>query len=458
RNVAILYFLNSLGAVAGSALGGFFFVPMIGLSSSMTIAAAVNLALGVGVLVLSRLKVILPAAGTAEEDERPRTFSERQVTIAVAAAGVSGAASMIFEIGWVRLLIPVVGSSTYSFSLMLIAFISGITIGSWIASWIITRAKNLFTLLALCQFGVVLSLALTLPLYGRIPYAFWHLSALLDRTEATYPVFLTMEFALCLALMIVPTIFLGMNLPIASRIATRNVAVLGRSVGNVFSINTLGTVLGSLVGGLVLIPAIGVKHTIEVGLALNAGLVLLIRFHDAGSGTSRRNAWAGATLGVLAGYFMISPAWSQSVSLSGVFRLLSGTTPPPADYRTFVEQYGTKDVLFYKEGSSATVAVIGHGTGTTRQNILIVNGKPDASSRGDLPSQILIGQLPMLLHPRPHEAFVVGLGSGVTLGSVLTHDVQSVDCAEISPEVVEASAFFNEHNHRPLSDPRVTLR
>ncbi len=79
------------------------------------------------------------------------------------------------------------------------------------------------------------------------------------------------------------------------------------------------------------------------------------------------------------------------------------------------------------------------------------------SSIGDLPTQVLLGQVPMMFHPQPDTVLVIGLGSGVTVGSVLTHPVKLVESVEISPEVVAASKYFEHVNNRPLADPRVRL-
>jgi spermidine synthase len=457
RNIAILYFLNSFGAVAGSLLAGFFFIRILGLSTTVYIAGIVNLLIGGVAVLLSmvRLEQEVPLPGEIEEPEI--LFPRRQIMIAVAVAGISGLAAMIYEVTWVRLLIPVLGSSTYSFSLMLVAFISGITIGSFIVSSLVQRVKNLSALLAWCQVAIVLSMLATLPLYERIPYEFWKAASILTRSDATYPIFLTIQFLFGFALMIIPTIFLGMSLPIATRIASRGIRVLGKSVGNVFAINTLGTVIGSLVAGLVLIPLIGIKHTIEFGIACNLCAGFLILFF---SGTVQRRQIAIAIPIVLCAaifYMIFVPTWNRNVMLSGVFRRINSNAECPSDYNEFVNQTGITNILYYKEGAAATVGVIEGRHGTENQKVLIVNGKPDASSKGDLPTQVLLGQLPCFIHPNPQNALVIGLGSGVTVGSVLTHPVQHVDCVEISPEVVEASAHFNEMNHRPLSDPRTTL-
>ncbi|MBI3578499.1 MAG: fused MFS/spermidine synthase, partial [Ignavibacteriales bacterium] len=194
KNVATLYFLNSFGAVGGSLLAGFFFVPLTGLKATIYSAAVVNILIGLAALLLARLRFEQAQESPVTEEQTITEFNSTEVTIAVAVAGLSGLASMIYEVSWVRLLIPVLGSSTYSYSLMLVAFIAGITIGSWIVSIGFEKIKNVFGFLALCQLGVGLTLAVTLPLYGRIPYYFWHIASSLARSETTYPVYLTIQF------------------------------------------------------------------------------------------------------------------------------------------------------------------------------------------------------------------------------------------------------------------------
>lgn len=254
--------------------------------------------------------------------------------------------------------------------------------------------------------------------------------------------------------MIIPTIFLGMSLPVATRIASRGINVLGKSVGNVFAVNTLGTVIGSLLAGLVLIPLIGVKHTIEIGIAcnlLNGTLILLFV-----NTLSHRKTFTviSALVVVVVMYLVFIPNWNRGVMLFGVFRQIHSNFPVPASYSEFESRINLANkILYYKEGTSATIGVVE----TFEQRILVVNGKPDASSKTDLPTQLLCGQLPCLLHKNPQRVLVVGLGSGVTVGSVLTHPVKRVDCVEIAPEVVEASFQFNGVNHQPLSDPRTSL-
>jgi spermidine synthase len=112
------------------------------------------------------------------------------------------------------------------------------------------------------------------------------------------------------------------------------------------------------------------------------------------------------------------------------------------------------DLLYYRTGPSATVSVMKRPDGV---RFLTINGKTDASNsyKSDMPTQVMIGQLPMLYHPDPKRVLVIGLGSGVTAGSVLTHPAQRVDCVEISSAVADAARFFDRDNHGALNDPRL---
>ncbi|MFH0989069.1 MAG: fused MFS/spermidine synthase [bacterium] len=453
KNVALLYFLNSFGAVVGSMLGGFFLVPLVGLKGTIIAAGVINIGVGVIALLISKLQMAAREELDQAESEET-TYSERQITLAILVAGLSGLASMIYEVTWLRLLIPILGSSTYSYTLLLIAFISGITIGSLIVSKIIHKVKNLFNLLTSCQFAIGISMVMSLPLYGYVPYAFWHVGYALNRTEATYPIFLTLQFFVGFLIMIVPTIFLGMSLPIASRIATSDIKILGRMVGTVFSINTLGTVLGSLAGGLILIPLIGVRHSIEVGLLINILSGVLLLFHDPRISIKRRKFQTTSIITAVLIFIYLTADWNQIVTLSGVFRNLTRKSAPPASYTEFVNTIRRNKIVYYKEGTMATVGVLQEGTPIDFQNVLIINGKADASSTVDLPTQVLLGQIPMMIHPKPDSVMVIGFGSGATIGSILTHPVKSVQTVEISAEVIDASKHFEHVNGKPLSDPR----
>jgi spermidine synthase len=109
-------------------------------------------------------------------------------------------------------------------------------------------------------------------------------------------------------------------------------------------------------------------------------------------------------------------------------------------------------LLFYRDGIGATVSVHENARG----RYLRINGKTDAST-GDMETQLMLGHLPLLLHPDARDVLVIGLGSGVTAGAVLRHPVRHLDVIEIEPAVAQAAALFARENGDPLNDPRARL-
>ncbi len=453
--IATLYALNSLGAVIGSILGGFFFIRLVGLDATILSAAGMSVVVGVVALLISRGD--RPADETPETDTAGHLYSYRQGQVATVVAGLSGAAAMMLEVAWVRMLIPILGSSTYSFTMMLVAFISGITLGGMYIARRIDRGDGLMTWLVGSQAAIALSVSLSLIVYDRLPYVVWHASTYLSRNESTYPVFLVLQFIFSFLWMFVPTFFFGVSLPVAIRIASRSRVTLGRSVGNVYTVNTVGTVVGSLLAGFVLIPLLGLSGTVQASLwVLAAGVVLIMVTEGRAISVRSRIAVSGTAAAGL----LLALLWTSNTmvpSLTGVFRLINKNRTPPPSYAQFVSMYAPSDVLFYREGSSATVGVVSSALPEGSERILIINGKSDASSVSDLSTQLLLGHLPALLHERPANALVIGYGSGATVGGLLKHPLKRLDCVEISPEVVEASPYFSDVNGDPFSDDRFRL-
>ena len=459
RHVAILYFTNSLGAVAGSAAAGFFLIRFTSLDMTVWIAASLNVLIGGLVLLAAGATSSKQASSGSPVTQHQKSvaqFSRKVVSIAIISAAISGFTAMIYELTWVRLLSNILGSSTYSFTLMLTAFIGGIALGSLIISFLLKRLRNVVGLLAACQLGTALVMLITLPMYERLPYYMVKVAGVIANRPDNFPIFLSLEFLYCFAIMIVPTTLSGMSLPIASHIVGSEMKILGKSIGGIFSINTIGTVAGALVTGLLLIPFIGVQQSLEVGIVINGLLGLMIIV----AGTTIRDrtkiAFAILLVAAFATYRYGNQPWNVLSSTSGVFRGFGHEAP--ASYQEFLEPYEARNVLWYKEGVNANVAVVEiPGETDSVQRALIINGKTDATTQSDLSTQILLAQIPLLVMPDSGEALIVGLGSGITAASALTHPIRSVDCVEISSEVIECNSFFAKEHHNVTTDPRFRL-
>ena len=359
---------------------------------------------------------------------------------------------LAYEIAWIRLLALVLGSSTYSFSLMLAAFIAGITLGSYLISRRILPRVDSYLLFGIAGLGIGMSIIVTLALYERLPYVFLCLSGILNRTPETFFLYETGKFLFCFLLMMLPTTFLGMTLPLATRIVTQSVTQMGRNVGLVFSLNTLGNVLGAVLAGLWLLPLLGMKTLIESGVMVNLLIGAAVLWTAHGWVSWRRVFLTGAGLAGLFLVMLSTPAWDQLMLTSGQFR--TRQIASHHSYDDYRQSIHTQSLLYYKDDKDTTVAV---AQGKDGDLFLKVNGRNDASSRGDLPTQLLLAHVPLLLKPDANQVLVVGLGSGITAGSALRYPLQRLDLVEISAGVVEAADFFKEHNYNVPQDARLHL-
>lgn len=449
-----LYFLNNAGAALGAILAGFLLIPIYGLDLSTTFAAILNV--GVAVIALALADKITRGKPTPRMKVDLRAINlpanRLQVRLLYAAVLLSGFVSLAYEIAWIRLLALVLGSSTYTFSLMLAAFIAGLALGSLLISCRVVPSLHSYALFGLAEMGIALAMLFTLPIYGRLPYYFLLLGGLLNRTPLTFYLHESGKFLFCFALMLLPTICLGMTLPLASRVVTMAVAQVGEKVGRVWSVNTIGNVLGAAAAGLFLLPLLGIKTLIECGIVVNLLVGCSVLWTSFQWGTRRKATVATGGLLALLIYILFGPSWDMLILSSGEFR-----NRQPAQllsYREYKEGFKQSSLLFYKDDRDATVTVV---QGRNGDISLKVNGKIDASAQGDLATQLLLAHVPFLFAAEARQALVIGLGSGITAGAALRYPVERLDLVEISAGVVEAAQFFHPHNARALDDPRLRL-
>ncbi len=457
ERVATLYFINSLGAVFGCFLSDFWWIPAMGLHYTVLAGAAMNLAVGAAALFVSgwtkeeENRVDGADAGSMASDGE--SFSPGELKLAVVGIGVSGFVAMLYEVVWTRMLALALGSSTHAFSLMLITFITGIAAGAWIVGrW--KKLRRTMDAFGWAELVLATTLLVSMFFYDLIPFWFIRIADLLARRPEAYPVYEFVQATICFGVMFVPTVCLGTTLPLVSRIATAELARTGRSVGAVFSVNTLGTVLGAGVTGLWLMPWLGLARTLALGIALNAGVGLITL------GRNKRGLRpvfavgmpAGAVVLVLVAGELFDHSWRQVFTM-GLWRV--SAPPSLAAYRKYADRIKLK---YYRDGAGSTVSVNTDFQGQREDLVLSVNGKADAGTTTDVPTQLLLGHIPVLLHPSPQRILVVGLGSGMTCGAVMRHPgVAQLDVVEISPEVARAARLFEAYNDKVLDNPRVRL-
>jgi predicted membrane-bound spermidine synthase len=453
ERVATLYFINTVGAVAGCVIADFWWIPSMGLEFTVLAAAALNLVVGVAALWISRsMEVVIdanveePMGAVAEE------FSPLDLKVATIAIGCSGFVAMLYEVAWTRLLALALGSSTHAYSIMLITFIAGIATGAALVARWKTEGRTLEAF-GWAEVALAATVLLSMFTYELLPLWFTNLAAFLVRREEAYPLYEMLQALICFAVMFIPATCLGTTLPLASRIATAEVARTGRSVGAIFAVNTVGTVFGAAVTGFWLMPTFGLPGTFAIGFALNAviGAVILYRRAIGRVWSPALGTAVVATIALVwAANNYFQPLWRGAFT-QGIWRIRKATT-----VRTFRENGESFRYLYYKDGPGSTIALHSYAHATNYVS-LRVNGKTDASTL-DFGTQLILGHLPALMHTRATNALVIGLGSGMTASGLLRHtNIASVNVVEISPQMAEAARLFQEHNDHVFENPRFHL-
>lgn len=421
REVARLYTANILGAAAGAALAAYALLPALGLSRAMWLGAAFNVAAAGLALGIARK--------LAPQDPAPRIIQKGPARWELLCASAwSGFATFLAEVTWFQLLAVVVGTSAYAFGLMLAVFLVGLTVGS---AWLARRKDEAigWGLFGRAQLAVAVAVAVTLPLWDRVPSLFVLAGGVVSGFAAQEAV----RALACVELLFIPAAILGAVYPLTLRVAAREAAI-GRSIGGLSAANTVGAVVGALLTGFVLLPRLGsrgVLLVLVVGSALVAALAL-------------KGRWRLMPLAV-AGLAFLIPPWN-------VARLASGEN---VYFRP--TSYGEAEVLWAHESvEGGLTSVVKHPkTGTTT---LLTNGKFQGNDTGEVTAQRAFTQLPMLVQHRWGRALLIGVGTGCSLGTLAAQPYARVEAAELSPDIVAASRrFFARVNDDVLSSPRVTV-
>lgn len=440
--VAGLYAVNTWGAAIGVLLAGFVVVPYLGHVAALALAALLHLLLAAAALRMGPADVLDPPEPPAAG------FGKGGDALILGVAALSGAALLSAEVYWLRALSLVVGSTTYAFSAVLAAFLAGLAVGGVLASrlsgWS-PRSSLTIVLLGAAALAPLLS-----SLFDWFPILFLALHAWTGHVIwAVHAGALAMAMLALLPL----TTLLGASFPLACSLFGRGPT----GVGRVAAWNLLGSVAGAVLTPLIVIPVAGLAYGGCAAAILCAGGAILLAWEQSNP-AMRRLALAGAL--IPAGLLLALPIPRDAVALSGVhtyanrFIQASGGRVQPSVWRRLLDDW---DVLFRKDGRHFTVGVMRNPTGDV---VLSVDGKTDASnSPVDMPTQILLGHLGPLLHPgAPKSAVLIGLGSGVSLNTLLMHpELREVRAVEVEPAVVEASRFFKPFGGGVPEDPRARV-
>ena len=430
-----LYGANTLGAVAGCLLAGFYLLRVYNMATAIYVAMAINLVIAAASYLLAgsfptetaEVQAAEPVEGALIAAAPPTdlfTASKRPVYLTIA---LSGATALGAEVVWTRLLGMLLLATVYVFSIILAVFLAGLAIGSAAGSALLKKIKPQ-SALGWCQILLALGMAWTAyAIVNTLPY--WQDDIL--TTSNPWHMY-QLDLKRCIWAILPATLFWGASFPLACAAIARPGEDPGRAAGGIYAANTLGGIVGALLVSLVLIPSIGSRQTEQVLLVV----------------------------AVLSGLVAIVPVMSKSPAsyLAVVACLLVGgflawdIDPIPGELiaygRRMALNKGQSTILYTREGRNSSVAISRWNNGTIYVN---VNGHVEATTEiFDMKLQRMVGHLPALLHPNPKSVLGIGFGAGVSAGTFTRYPgIERITVCEIEPVIPPASTkYFGDQDYR----------
>jgi spermidine synthase len=472
--LSFLYGCNTIGAVFGAAATGFVMLRSFSMGKTLLTAVVINLFVGLAAILLQR--VLEKPSGEELQQELEPEFTHiagapDQVLpfkLVIWGIGVSGFCAMGYEVLWSRVLSVAVGASAYGFTLLLMAFLSGIGLGSAAYGMFcrisLRRHQNHMVAVdgSIAAFGWVqvaigvTALLATIQFRFLPKYVAFLRGYVLDVFPAgdQFQLVQLANFIMVFSVMFVPAFFMGVAIPLAGGIHCRYRRMVGFAVGELLSFNTIGAILGASVSGYLLMYLFGIQRSLQLIILFNIGYGFLVIASIKWNKAVVRLV-AVAALGVLMVPVVAPESWRLwNPKMYAVYQ-----SNKPEEYGNsdeFNEMLANMNIRYYAEGAQSIVSAV------QSADILffITNGRVEASNNHhDMQCQYVLGHLPMLLHKKPRHVFVLGTGSGMTLGAVSVHPtVEQITLAEIEPEVIGVAKTFGIDNHYILNKPDPRLK
>lgn len=457
-DVGFLYATNTFGAVLGAFLAGFLFIPFAGVLGALYIAVAINILIGIVLWVTCLDKKRLSESfidlwhSLLEKSESALT-SEKingNQKIILLAFALSGFAALGYEVLWTRVLSLIIGSSVYAFTTMVVTFLAGIALGSFIMSRMLSKIKGReYLFFAIIQSAIVVSIYLAIFLAGKLPLLLFSLVQLVPKSFIGIEI---IQFSMASAVMLPSTILIGLIFPLVVKMYTKSIEGLGSTIGKLYASNTIGTIVGAFTAGFIFIPLFGSETSFKVFALVNMLLAVVFFIGFSELEKSRARTFSVGLILISTLLFIITPVWNPLLLNSNFPNMLRVVVEKP----DVLKNYLKSEVVGTWEDISGNVLVYGRDDGSLNIN---VSGHAEGGTySGDMPVQVELAAIPSILHPAPEKVLLVGLGAGITLGALEGMEgVEEVDLVEISTGVIEANSLFNKYNNNALDDNRLNV-
>lgn len=442
---ARVYGLNTLGAFLGSILSGFYLVERFGLAATMITASFFNLCAGALIVYLSRTVAAAPESSRGGSPQAATSAPPHVLLLAL----LAGFTSIGFEILFIRSVSLAVGTSEYSYSLVVGVFVLMIALGTLsLHKRCDATSPDLFR----NQAAVILGLIL---LYLSVPYWGWLTYVLRTSLPENFALYYLTLFVVLAILMALPVFFMGRIMPLLFSSLKSGLDGAGRAVGRIYAVNTVGCCLGGVVMGYLFLLYFEADEIFRFGILLSALMLIVIALRATASRRRKATSWGVIVLALSASLFL--PEWPSSMMTAGLFRTRNISRLAYSDPRLYFEQLDVaRQILYYRDDPNQNVAVM---EVPLVSRSLIVNGKSDGSTTtSDLTTTLLLGHLPGLFGRAEGDAAVIGLGLGTTAQAISVYShVPHVDVFEIARGVIDAQEYFASVNKGITSNPKVEI-
>ena len=427
KGVGWLYAVNTFGAAIGALVAAFVLLEYLGVTGTTYLAIGLNLLIAGIALWWNSRATEGSGAGVVVGDREEGTYASQVIEpsyfvwMVLGAFGLSGFVALGYEVLWTRLLSMLLKSATaQSLSTILVCFLGGLAAGGAVGGRYVDQLKDPLLSFGIIQVLIGLCGLVSISAFGAIPYLVQIFSSF-----SSWGAYLLKLFLAAFGIMLLPTFLLGLLFPVVSKLWVRRLETLGSRIGDIYGINTLGAVLGALGVGFVLLPLLGTQASIQalawINLLVGIGLVLA---HPALGGKKKAGILSVLAVPVIVALTLLP---------KGLFVELFQWTEP------------NSRLLFFDEGTGGTVTVHEYRDGN---RLLKINGGGEVpTDYASLQTFRFLGNLPMLLHPKPQEVAVIAFGGGITLAAVELHGPEQLDCIEVVEGVFAAGKHFSQYNY-----------
>lgn len=440
RRLALLYAVNTFGAVLGCLITGFLLIPALGYTRATLVGFVLNLCAGLAAIIISFLNTVNTGTDYAINNDKmelstPRPLLRSLSLYLLLATGVCGFCGLALEVIWTRLLAIVFLGTTYAYTTMLTAFLCGIAAGGACAAMIADRLQKKAFVIGTAMMLLAACIVVQIGWTAALPEQFIEMSR---TVRAEWAGVTQGTFLLSFATLFPMTFLFGFLFPLMLRAYSAADAYAGRNVGRMYGANTFGGVLGAVAGGFILLPWLGAHRSILVLSLLLLGTGVLLLCACGNTGLRLKIAACIVLLALFGSAVLNNPEdVSHALNIGYV----------PSDHR----------VLFFNEGTEGTVVVTEPETSIAGEDrVLWINRVQATTSieRG-VKMNRLQGILPLLFDRDYPDVLFMCFGSGITCGTLALYDFDAIDAVEISPEVLKAAPFFEKDNLGVLNNPKV---